>query len=87
MSSESLISNIIYNVKMDRDISILSEQSTIQPEDLSYVIDTEINFLNDQVYIQDVNKEKNNNFDIIIIIKILSIIVIILLVWICFLYM
>ena len=90
MSSESLITNIVYNVKMDRDISILSDQITIPPEDLSYainVIDTETYFLNDQIYISDVNKEKNNNFDIIIIIKLLSIILIILLVWICFLYM
>lgn len=90
MSSESLITNIVYNVKMDRDISILSDQSTISPEDLSYainVIDTETYFLNDQLYISDVNKEKNNNFDIIIIIKLLSIILIILLAWICFFYM
>jgi len=59
MSSESLITNIVYNVKMDRDISILSDQITIPPEDLSYainVIDTETYFLNDQLYISDVNK-------------------------------
>lgn len=38
MSTESLINNIDYNVKMDQNISILSSEGTILPEDLSYAI-------------------------------------------------
>ena len=60
MSSDSLIANYEYNVVMDRNISVLSNQSTIPPEDLSYVInvvDAEIYVPNAEVYILDV-KEK-----------------------------
>lgn len=38
MSTESLINNIDYNTKMDQNISILSNDGTILPEDLSYSI-------------------------------------------------
>ena len=90
MSTESLITNIEYNVKMDRNISILSNQSTIPPEDLSYAInitDAEIYIPNPEVYISDIKEEESNKFDILTIIKILSVILVILLVvWFCFLY-
>lgn len=42
MSTESLINNIDfnidYNIKMDKNLSILSNEGTILPEDLSYSI-------------------------------------------------
>ena len=40
MSTESLINNIDYNFKMDRniDLSLNSNEGTILPEDLSYAI-------------------------------------------------
>lgn len=38
MSTESLINNIDYNVKMDKNISILSDTTSMLPEDLSYAI-------------------------------------------------
>ena len=38
MSTDSLINNIDYNTKMDENISILSNDGTILPEDLSYSI-------------------------------------------------
>jgi hypothetical protein len=63
MSSDSLISNIEYNVNMDRNISLLSNQSTIPPEDLSYainIVDAEIYVPNAEVYISDI-KEKHNS--------------------------
>ena len=61
MSSESLISNIIYNVKMDRDISILSDTESILPEDLSYDLsyDTTVNTSKEQV---TVSNNKSNKF-------------------------
>ncbi len=90
MSSESLTTNINYNVIMDRNISILSNQSTISPEELSYVIDindAEIYIPNDEVYISDIKEQQPNNFDILTIIKIISVIVVLLLIiWFCFLY-
>jgi hypothetical protein len=90
MSSESLTTNINYNVIMDRNISILSNQSTISPEELYYVIDindAEIYTPNDEVYISDIKEQQPNNFDILTIIKIISVIVVLLLIiWFCFLY-
>ena len=51
MSKESLINNIEYdieyNVKMDQNISILSNEGTIPPEDLSYIIN--INNSNEEI--------------------------------------
>ena len=38
MSTDSLINNIDYNTKMDENISIVSNDDTILPEDLSYSI-------------------------------------------------
>lgn len=38
MSTDSLINNIVYNTKMDENISIVSNDDTILPEDLSYSI-------------------------------------------------
>lgn len=68
MSSENLITNIEYNVQMDRNISILSNQSTIPPEDLSYVInvvDAEIYVPNAEVYILDVKEKRNDKCNFI----------------------
>jgi len=76
MSSDSLISNFNYNVNMDRNISILSNQSTIPPEDLSYVInvvDAEIYVPNAEVYILDVKEKRNVKCDFIINNKLLII--------------
>lgn len=76
MSSENLIANIEYNVQMDRNISILSNQSTIPPEDLSYVInfvDAEIYIPNAEVYILDVKEKHNSKCDFIINNKLLII--------------
>lgn len=90
MSSDSLITNIEYNVNIDRNIRILSNQNTIVPEELSYVINitnAEIYVPNAEVYISDIREEQSNNFYILTIVKILSAIVIILiLAWFCFLY-
>ena len=40
MSTDSLIANIDYNVKMDSNISLSlnSNEGTLSPEDLSYII-------------------------------------------------
>jgi hypothetical protein len=38
MSTESLITNIEYNTKMDSTLSLNSNEGTILPEDLSYAI-------------------------------------------------
>jgi hypothetical protein len=38
MSTESLINNIDYNTKMDKNVSILSDTESVLPEDLSYAI-------------------------------------------------
>jgi hypothetical protein len=68
MSTESLITNIEYNVKMDRNISILSNQSTIPPEDLSYAInitDAEIYIPNPEVYISDIKEKRNDKCNFI----------------------
>lgn len=68
MSSESLITNIEYNVQMDRNISILSNQSTIPPEDLSYVInivDAEIYVPNAEVYILDIKEKRNSKCELL----------------------
>ena len=39
MTLERLLTNVEYNDDDDRNISILSTQSTISPEELSYIID------------------------------------------------
>lgn len=94
MSSDSLINNVNYNVIMDRNISVLSNQSTIPPEELSYVIniiDAEIYVPNSNVYIPDVENENDNillnllKMKIIVIkLTALTLVVLLLVLWVCF---
>jgi hypothetical protein len=67
MSTESLISNLEYNTKMDKNInlSVNSTDGTILPEDLSYVItintpNKELHTPNEEVHIP--NRFSNNNY-------------------------
>lgn len=85
MSTESLITNIEYNVKMDSDISISS--NLVKNTDLFYAI----NFTDTQLYIPEskvyIKEENNKNSNLLTIIKfILSIIVLLLTIWFCFFY-
>ena len=83
MTLERLLTNIEYNDDNDRNISILSTQSTIPPEELSYIIDitdSETYFPKRKIYISDVKKSENINNNDLIIIKLLSTILIIILV-------
>jgi len=62
MSSESLITNIEYNTKMDKNISILSDTESVLPEDLSYAIT--INTSNEDLPLTNnkSNNVLNNNY-------------------------
>ena len=96
MSTDNLINNIEQNDNMERNISILSNQSTISPEELSYVIDindAELYIPNANVYIPDIkNSNENNNTTLrfmkiqpLTIVKLLSVVLVVLLaVWVCF---
>jgi hypothetical protein len=66
MSTESLITNLEYNTKMDKNISILSDTESILPEDLSY--DININTSNEQV---TVSNNKSNKFWVVLKINVL----------------
>ena len=65
MSTESLISNLEYNTKMDKNInlSVNSTDGTIIPEDLSYAIT--VNTLNEELHIPNeelrIPKRLSNN--------------------------
>lgn len=83
MTLERLLTNVEYNDDDDRNISILSTQSTISPEELSYIIDitdSETYVPKRKIYISDVKKSENINNNDLIIIKLLSTILIIILV-------
>jgi len=60
MSTESLITNLEYNTKIDKNIniSVNSTEGTIIPEDLSYAIT--INTPNEEVHIP--NRLSNNKY-------------------------
>ena len=63
MSTDSLIANIDYNVKMDSNVSLSlnSNEGTLSPEDLSYIInitDNPINLLNEKIPVS--NNVSNN---------------------------
>ena len=62
MSSESLITNLEYNTKMDKNInlSVNSTEGTIIPEDLSYAINIIDTQPNEEVHIP--NRFSNNNY-------------------------
>lgn len=88
MRSESLIANFEYNPKMDRNISVLSNQSTEPPEDLSYainILDAEIYIPNAEVYVSDIKEQEEYEENwILTISKPLSCItIIIIVVWFC----
>jgi hypothetical protein len=61
MSTDSLIANIDYNTRMDRNInlSLNSNEGTIIPEDLSYAIT--INTSNEKLQLSN-NKYYNKRF-------------------------
>ena len=90
MSTESLINNIYYNTKMDQNISILSNDGTILPEDLSYsinIIDNQQNYLK----LQDdkIKLIENELLCIkkILILKIIFVLIIFLVGLLCILYL
>jgi hypothetical protein len=62
MSTESLITNLEYNTKMDKNInlSVNSTDGTIIPEDLSYAINIIDTQPNEEVRIP--NRFSNNNY-------------------------
>jgi hypothetical protein len=62
MSTESLITNLEYNTKMDKNInlSVNSTEGTIIPEDLSYAINIIDTQPNEEVHIS--NRFSNNNY-------------------------
>jgi hypothetical protein len=81
MSTDSLIANIDYNTRMDRNInlSLNSNEGTIIPEDLSYAIT--INTSNEKLQLSN-NKYYNKKYLIINILILLSTIIIL-----CILYL
>lgn len=69
MSTESLINNIDYNTKMDKNISILSDTESVLPEDLSYAIT--INMPNEE---RPLPNNRRNNFCLILKINVLIVV-------------
>ena len=86
MSTDSLIANIDYPIKMDSNISLSlnSNEGTIPPEDLSYFVT--INTSNEELQVSNnkyyYNKYYNKKYLIINIIILFSTIIIL-----CFLYL
>jgi hypothetical protein len=89
MSTDSLINNIDYNTKMDENISILSNDGTILPEDLSYSINIIENQQN-SLKLQDEIKLLENKLlrmKYLLIIKIIFFVIILCVGLVCILYL
>lgn len=89
MSTDSLINNIDYNTKMDENISIVSNDGTILPEDLSYSINIIENRQN-SLKLQDEIKLLENKLlrmKYLLIIKIIFFVIMFLVGLLCILYL